>query len=69
MRSLIDQAAVAHEFHFLDTPDAICRERLRGRNQDGQHAYQVDEATYDLFMSYFVPPAPAERFNVVVHGP
>ena len=67
MRSLIDEAGVAHELHFLDIPDSICKERLRGRNQDGQHPYQVDEATYDLFMSYFVPPAPDEGFNIVYH--
>ena len=28
-----------------------------------------DEATYDLFMSYFVPPTPDEGFNVIVHTP
>jgi hypothetical protein len=30
MRSLIDEAGVAHELHFLDIPDFICKERLRG---------------------------------------
>ena len=29
----------------------------------------VDEAQYDLFTSYFVPPEPGEGFNVVVHTP
>src|SRR6185295_2840945 len=54
MRSLIDEADVAHELHVLDVPDAICKQRLRQRNESGEHAYQVDEATYDQFMSYFV---------------
>lgn len=67
MRSLIDEAGAAHELHFLDIPDSICKERLRARNQDGRHPYQVDEATYDLFMSYFVPPTPDEGFNIVYH--
>ena len=67
MRSLIDEAGVAHELHVLDIPDSICKERLRRRNQDGRHPYQVDEATYDLFMSYFVPPQPDEGFNIVYH--
>lgn len=67
MRSLIAEAKVAHELHLLDVPDVICKQRLRQRNADGRHPYQVDEATYDQFMSYFVPPGPDEGFNVVVH--
>jgi predicted kinase len=69
MRSLITQADVAHELHLLDFPDAICKERLRQRNADGEHPYQVNEETYDLFTSYFVPPGPDEGFNVIVHVP
>jgi hypothetical protein len=69
MRSLITQAKVAHELHLLDVPDTICKQRLRQRNADGEHPYQVSEATYDLFTSYFVPPGPDEGFNVVVHHP
>jgi predicted kinase len=64
MRSLITQAKVAHELHLLDVPDTICKQRLRQRNADGEHPYQVSEATYDLFTSYFVPPGPDEGFNV-----
>ena len=67
MRSLIEEANVAHELHFLDVSDAVCKERLRQRNISGDHPYQVDEPTYDLFMSYFVPPVSSEGFNVIVH--
>ena len=67
MRSLITEADVTHEFHVLDIPDTVCRERLRQRNDDGQHPYQVSEETFDQFTSYFVPPGPDEGFNVVVH--
>ncbi len=69
MRSLIIEANVAHELHVLDVSDNICKARLRKRNESGEHQYQVDEATYDLFMSYFVPPTPDEGFNVIVHTP
>lgn len=69
MRTLITEAGVAHELHVLDFPDAICKERLQRRNADGEHPYQVSEATYDLFTSYFVPPGPDEGFNIVVHKP
>src|SRR4029450_6032446 len=44
MRSLITQAKVAHELHLLDVPDTICKQRLRQRNADGEHPYQVSEA-------------------------
>ncbi len=67
MRLLIDQSSAAHELHLLDLPDWICKERLRERNEGGEHPFQVSEAEYDLFTSYFVPPGPGEGFNVVVH--
>jgi predicted kinase len=69
MRSLVTDAGVAHELHLLDFPDAICKQRLRQRNADGEHPYQVSEETYDLFTSYFVPPSASEGFNVVIHTP
>jgi predicted kinase len=68
MRSLIIEAGVAHELHVLNVPDAICKQRLRLRNADGEHPYQVSEQTYDLFMSYFVLPRPEEGFNIVNHA-
>jgi predicted kinase len=67
MRSIISAANVVHELHVLDLPDATCKARLRQRNTSGQHQYRVDEATYDLFMSYFVLPTADEGFNVIVH--
>ncbi len=67
MRSLIVEAKTAHELHWLDLPDAICKQRLQARNAGGQHPFQVSEAEFDLFTSYFVPPEPGEGFNLVVH--
>jgi predicted kinase len=69
MRSLITRSGTAHELHLLDVPDTICKRRLRERNAGGEHPFQVSEADYDLFTSYFVPPEPSEGFNVVVHTP
>ena len=67
MRSLIAEAKVAHELHLLDVPDAVCKERLRGRNEGGEHPFQVSDAEYDQFTRYFVSPGADEGFNVVVH--
>ncbi len=44
-----------------------CKRRLRARNAEGEHPYQVSDADYDLFTRYFVPPGEEERFNVIVH--
>src|SRR5687768_4982861 len=55
MRPLIAQAEVPHELHLLDVPDTICKQRLQRRNAGGKHPFQVSEADYDLFTSYFVP--------------
>ncbi len=68
-RLLITRANVGHELHLLDVPDTICKQRLRARNAGGEHPFQVSEADYDLFTSYFVPPGPNEGFNVVAHRP
>ena len=67
MRSLIAQSGVPHELHFLDVADAVCKQRLRQRNEGGEHPFQVSDADYDLFTSYFDPPEPGEGFNVIIH--
>jgi hypothetical protein len=67
MRSVINEANVAHELHVLDVPDALCKKRLRQRNERGEHPYHVTDAEFDIFTSYFVPPTPGEGFNLVVH--
>lgn len=69
MRSLVDDANVAHELHVLDVPDAVCKERLHRRNASGQHPYTISEKDYDLFTGYFVFPTEEEGFNMVVHTP
>jgi len=68
MRELIDAAKVDHELHVLDTPDALCKQRLRHRNSSGEHPFRVSDAEYEQFTRYFVPPSPAEGFNVIVHS-
>jgi len=67
MRALIAEAQVPHEFHLLEVPDEICRQRLHERNRSGTHPFQVSDAEFDQFTRYFVPPRPDEGFNVVIH--
>lgn len=68
MRSVIDRAGAAHRLHVLDVPDAVCLERLRGRNRSGDHPFAPTEADFELFTAHFVPPTPAEGFDIVRHG-
>jgi len=68
MRSLFERAGASHQLHFLDVPDDVCKARLRARNAAGTHAYNVSDAEFDLFTSYFVPPSADEGFEVTFHG-
>ena len=67
-RQVIDEAKVDHELHVLDTPDAICRQRLRQRNESGDHPFQVSDAEYEQFTLHYVVPSPDEGFNLIVHS-
>jgi predicted kinase len=67
MRSLIAQANVVHELHWLDISDEICKQRLRARNASGEHPFQVTDAEYEQFTRYFLAPGPDEAFNVIAH--
>jgi len=68
MRGIIEDAGAAHELHFLDVSDTVCKERLRLRNTSGEHAFQTSDEDFDVFTSYFAPPTAEEGFNVVVHS-
>ncbi len=67
MRSLIAEAKVSHELHHLDVPNEICKQRLRRRNAEGRHQFQVSDAEFEQFTAHFVPPGPDEHFNVIAH--
>ncbi|MDE1148336.1 MAG: ATP-binding protein [Azospirillaceae bacterium] len=69
MRGLIDQAGSDHTLHYLDVPDAVCRQRLRARNAAGGHDFAATDAEYDAITSYFTPPTEEEGFVVRVHRP
>lgn len=67
MRGIFENADAVHELHYLEVPDAVCRARLRQRNEEGAHRFSTGEADYDLITSYFVPPSPEEGFKVTVY--
>ena len=67
MRTLFEEAGVGHRLHYLDVADDVCKARLRRRNADGAHDFTVTDAQFALFTQYFVPPTPAEGFDVILH--
>lgn len=68
MRGIIERSGAPHELHLLDVPDEVCKERLRRRNEAGTHDFAPSEEDFDAFTRHFVPPAPEEGFNVLVHA-
>ena len=67
MKEIIDTTGAAHQLHWLQASDEICKARLASRNASGTHQYQVSEDEFDLFTSNFIPPSSEEGFNVMVH--
>ncbi len=67
MRGIFEEAGSTHTLHYLDVPDDVCKARLRARNASGKHEFAASDEQYEVITSYFVPPAPDEGFNVVMH--
>lgn len=65
---IVDQSGAEHRLHLLETPDAVCLERLAARNAAGTHPFKVTEAQFHTFMRYFQPPTPDEGFNIVTYS-
>lgn len=64
-RSLFEQASSGHVLHFVNSPDAVCLERIARRNVErppGSH--QLTEEDFLHISSFFQPPEEAEGFNV-----
>jgi len=67
-REIIERAGAAHELHYLDTADAICKAQLEARSAHLPPGTPwTSEADFDLISSHFRAPAEDEGFNVVVH--
>ncbi|MCA0871124.1 ATP-binding protein [Seohaeicola saemankumensis] len=69
MRGILQPTGAAHCLHVLDTPDAVCLDRLRARNASGDHPFAVTEAQFAILSRHFVPPSAEEGFTVLRHRP
>jgi predicted kinase len=67
-RDIIERAAVAHELHYLDTPDDICKAQLKARSAHLPPGTKwTTEEDFELISSHFRAPEPDEAFHVIRH--
>ncbi len=64
-RQLAELAGVEHCLHFLDVSDALCKSRIKLRNEQGEYPFTLSEETFDLLTQYFVPPSEEECLAVI----
>jgi predicted kinase len=68
-RGIIDATGADHQLHFVNTPDAICKARLKARSAHLPPGTKwTTEEDFELVSSHFVAPAADEGFNVIVHS-
>jgi predicted kinase len=67
-RELIERTNVAHELHFVNVSDALCKTQLRNRSKAlPAGAAWTTDADFEAITAYFRPPSEDENFNVVRH--
>ena len=69
MKGIANAAGVAHQLHWLDVPDEVCKARMRARNEAGAHDFAPSDEQFDQITAYFVPPSAEEGLEIVVHRP
>jgi predicted kinase len=67
-RELLERAGVAHELHFIDAPDEVCKRQFRERHKGLPPGtrWTTDEE-FDAVTAYFQPPSEEEAFTIVRH--
>jgi predicted kinase len=69
-RQLIDRAQPAHELHYLDVSDDVCKAQLRERSKALPPGSPfTTDAEFEVITRYFQPPSIEEGFNVVAAPP
>lgn len=65
-RDLFEQAKTAHELHFIDASDEVCKRQLKERSKGlPPGSAWTTEAEFDAITAYFEAPAIEEGFNVL----
>ena len=64
-RKLIERAGVAHELHFVDASDELCKKQLRERSRTLPAGSRFTSDTeFEAITAYFEAPLAEEGFNV-----
>ncbi|MFG0714688.1 AAA family ATPase [Stenotrophomonas geniculata] len=66
-REVFSPAGAAHQLHFLDVADEVCKARLRARNALGEHPFPASDEEFEQITRHFVAPAAEEGFWVIRH--
>jgi predicted kinase len=68
VRSLCDEDTARLVLHYVKASDALCKRQLRRRNDERPDGSQpTTDEEFDAITKYFVPPEPAEGFEVKVY--
>lgn len=67
-REIIERTNVAHELHFVEASDVLCKTQLRNRSKTlpAGDPWTTD-ADFEAINAYFQVPTEDEGFNVVRH--
>jgi len=67
-RELIERTSVAHELHFVEASDALCKTQLRNRSKAlPAGAPWTTDADFEAINAYFQTPSEDEGFNIIRH--
>lgn len=68
-RELFERANAAHELHFIDASDALCKQQLKARSAHlPEGTPWTTDAEFDAVTAYFQLPSKAEGFTIVHHA-
>ena len=70
VRAIFEAAGADHLLHVIEASDALCRARLKQRNEtkpEGVYWGSVSEALFDEVNPLILPPAEAEGFKLLRH--
>ena len=67
-RQLFEGAHAAHELHYIDAPDDLCKRQLKERSRHlPAGTVWTTDADFDAITAYFQPPSDEEGFNTILH--
>ena len=67
-RELIERTNAAHELHFVEVSDDLCKSQLRDRSKVLPVGTPwTTDAEFETINAYFQPPSADEKLNIVRH--